>query len=241
MKKQLLLISSSRCQNGEFLHHCSGAIKEFLGSMAKDEKVAFIPYAHKDHDGYAAMASAVFANMGYNLESVHAHKDPKELLADPKVKAVFVGGGNTFRLLNDLHKKGIFSIIKNSVENKDLKYIGSSAGTIMACPTIKTTNDMPIVLPPNFDALGFISFQINPHFISGNLVPGHMGETRETRIKEYHEENSTAVVGLTETNWVTVNGENIILHGEKDAFIFERGKELKMWRTGTELFSAKML
>lgn len=236
MKQQLLLISSSRFQNGGYFEHCAAAVKSFLGTFAKNDKVAFVPYALKDHDEYTAKVSAVFANMGYNLQSVHTYKDPNELINDPSVKAIFVGGGNTFRLLNELHKKNIFKTIKNLVENKGLKYIGSSAGTNMTCPTIKTTNDMPIVLPPDFDALGLINFQINPHFVPGDMVPGHMGETRETRIKEFHEENSTPVIGLTEANWITVDGDKATLHGERNSFIFEQNKELRMWKPETELF-----
>jgi len=235
MNKQLLLVSSSRFQNGAYFGHCSAGLKTFLGDMGKNEKVAFVPYALKDHDEYTSKVAAAFAGMGYNLQSVHTHKTPSEFLNDPSVKAIFVGGGNTFRLLNELHKHNIFSTIKALVENKGVKYIGSSAGSNMACPTIKTTNDMPIVLPPDFNALGLINFQINPHFVPGDMVPGHMGETRETRIKEFHEENSIPVVGLTEANWVTVNGKKVVLHGERSAFIFEKNKELRTWQPETEL------
>ena len=234
MKKQLLLVSSSRFQNGAYFGHCSTAIKEFLGSM-KNEVIAFVPYALKDYDGYTAKVSTAFAEMGYTIKSVHTYKDPNELLNDPSVKAIFVGGGNTFRLLSELHKQNIFNTIKNIVEDKGVKYIGSSAGSNMACPTIKTTNDMPIVLPPNFNALGLVNFQINPHFVSGDMVPGHMGETRETRIKEFHEENSTPVVGLTEANWITVDGDKTVLHGERNSVVFEQNQKIRAWTPETEL------
>ncbi|MCX6112907.1 MAG: dipeptidase PepE [Proteobacteria bacterium] len=235
MKKQLLLVSSSRCKNGGYFEHCSNAIKEFFGPMTGNDKVAFVPYALKDHDGYTSVVSKAFLDMGYKIESVHTHKSPKDFIVDPSVKAIFVGGGNTFRLLNELHKKGILETIRAKIQNDGIKYMGSSSGSNIACPTIMTTNDMPIVMPPNFNALGFVDFQINPHFIPGSLMPGHMGETRETRIKEYHEENNTPVIGLTEANWITVNGDKTILHGERDSFIFEKGKEVRMWRPETEL------
>lgn len=235
MKKQLLLVSSSRCRGGAYLQHCEEAIKKFIGNISKEEKLAFVPYALKDHNSYASTAISAFSKMGYKMESVHTYKNPRDLINDTSVKLVFIGGGNTFRLLNELHKNGIFEDIKSNVENKGLKYMGSSAGTNMACPTIKTTNDMPIVLPPSFNALGFVDFQINPHFVPGNLVPGHMGETRETRIKEYHEENDTIVIGLTESNWITVDGNEAILHGENESFIFEKNKEIKMWKPETIL------
>ena len=234
MKKQLLLVSSSRFKNGGYFEHCNSAIKEFLGTMTGNEKIAFVPYALKDHDAYTSTVSKAFSDMGYKIESVHTHKKPKDLIMDPSVKAIFVGGGNTFRLLNELHRNGIFELIKTRVQSSGVKYMGSSAGSNMACPTIKTTNDMPIIFPPNFDALGLVNFQINPHFVPGNLQPEHMGETRETRIKEYHEENNLPVIGLTEANWIIVNGDKVTLRGEKESFIFEKGKEVRMWHPETE-------
>jgi dipeptidase E len=234
MKKQLFLISSSRCQGGKYLAHCAQSLKEFLGPMDKDEKIAFVPYALKDWDGYTAIAQEAFAEMGYNLISVHDSMMPHGVITDQMVRAVFVGGGNIFRLLRALHDWKMFKTIANYVNNGTIKYIGSSAGSNMAGPTIKTTNDMPIVLPPDFNALNLVKFQINPHFVPGCLVPNHMGETRETRIKEYHEENDLPVVGLTETNWLTVDGETITLHGDKEAFIFTKRKEVMMWQPGVQ-------
>lgn len=230
MKQQLLLISSSRCEGGGYLEHCAEAIKVFLGAI--DGYVAFVPYALKDHGDYAQKAEAAFAAMGYKLLSVHTIPG---MMSSHGTKAVFVGGGNTFRLSRALWQYGLIDSIRKRVGAGEIKYIGTSAGSNMACPTIKTTNDMPIVELPDFYALGLVNFQINPHFVPGNLVPGHMGETRETRIKEFHEENDTPVVGLTETNWITVNGNEATLHGKKDAFIFERNKELRMWQPETTL------
>ncbi|MBI5733800.1 MAG: dipeptidase PepE [Candidatus Kerfeldbacteria bacterium] len=235
MEKQLFLISSSRSEGSGYLEHCSGALQKFLGPMAADELVIFIPYALKDHDGYGKKAADAFTAMGYNLVSAHTLQNSSHnLLHNPRVKAVFVGGGNTFRLLRELETRHLLGAIKNYAQSGG-KYIGSNAGSNMACPSIKTTNDMPIVQPLKFDALELVDFQINPHFVPGNLVPGHMGETRETRINEFHEENDTPVIGLTETNWITVDGKEATLHGKKDAFIFERNKELRMWQPETVL------
>ena len=205
--------------------------------MSEDEKIAFIPYALKDYDDYTVKVKEAFAGMGYNnVVSVHTYEEPSRLLLDVKVKAVFIGGGNTFRLLDKLCKtNGLLPLIRSNVGCGQMKYIGSSAGSNMACPTIKTTNDMPIVYPPQFKALGFVNFQINPHFVPGGLVATHMGETRETRIKEYHEENDYPVIGLTEANWITVNGESAILHGARYAFLFEKGKDIQVWLPETEL------
>ena len=235
MTKRLLLVSSSRCEGRGYLEHCASAVKEFLGVFKDGEKLAFVPYALKDHNGYIAKVRETFTALGYNIESVHEHKNPLDLINDKNVKAIFIGGGNTFRLLNELHKNNIYSAIKEAVNKRAVKYMGSSAGSNMACLTIKTTNDMPIVLPPSFDALGFIDVQINPHFVPGSLVPNHMGETRETRIKEFHEENTVPVIGLTEANWLDVDGKKITLYGDRDAFIFEHNKDVRMWKPGTEL------
>ena len=235
MTKYLMLISSSRCEGREYLEHCASEVKQFLGTFKDGEKIAFVPYALKDHEAYVSKVREAFTAFGYSVESVHEYKNPQELINDKNVKAIFIGGGNTFRLLNELHKNKIFIPIKEAVNNRGVKYMGTSAGSNMACPTVKTTNDMPIVFPPSFDALAFVEFQINPHFVPGSLVPNHMGETRETRIKEFHEENTIPVIGLTEANWLMVDNNNVVLKGNRDAFIFERGKDVRMWKPDTEL------
>lgn len=233
MKKQIFLISSSRFQGGNLFAHCASSLQEFLGPIRRNDKILFFPYALKDHDGYTAMITKAFSGMGYNnVISIHNCTEPLKLIASPKVKAIFMGGGNTFRLLRELRDKEMIETIKDRVY-AGMKYIGSSAGSNMACPTIKTTNDMPIIAVPSFTALNLVPFQINPHFIPGSLVPTHMGETRETRIKEFHEENDYPVIGLTEANWLIVNDKEVVLHGGKSAFIFEKGKEVRMWKPGT--------
>ncbi len=233
MNKQLLLISSSRYQGGEFFAHCSSAIKKFLGTFLDSENVVFIPYALKNYDAYTAKIREAFSKMGYSIISVHEVADPKNLIADNNTKAIFVGGGNTFRLKKMLETNLLVDVIATHV-GAGKKYLGSSAGTVMSCPTIKTTNDMPIVMPKSFDALGLVNFQINPHFVPGSLVPNHMGETRETRLAEYHEENDLNVIGLPEGNWIKVNGDEYTLHGTGDAMIFLKGGEKRLWLCGSE-------
>ena len=219
MSKELLLISASR---EPYLGHCEKAIQDFLDDLTEKDIVAFVPYAKAEHDWdqYTKKAKAKFKELGFNLESVHQQDDPNEFLARNEVKAVFVGGGNTFRLLKKLYETGLIQTIPKLVEENGLRYIGASAGANVACPTIKTTNDMPIVQPPSFNAFGLIDLQINPHFVVGTLIPNHMGETRETRIAEFLEENSPPVLGLPETAWMTVTDKTCFFFGANPIAVF---------------------
>ncbi len=238
--KQLLLISSSRYNGGEYLAHCARAMQEFLGILGKKENIAFVPYAYAEAkwDSYTKDMREIFNGMGYNLMSVHDETFDYQLIADKNTKAIFVGGGNTFRLLKEIYHRDIIEIIKRRVNAGEIKYIGISAGSNVACPTIKTTNDMPIVYPPSLIALNLINFQINPHFISGK-IPGHMGEDREYRIKEFHEENDIPVVGLPESNWIKVDGEECRLCGAGKAVVFRKNGDDSLWISGRESFVIK--
>ncbi len=202
MSRSLLLISTSAVHGTPYLEHAFGPLKDFLGPA---RRVLFIPFALQDHSGYAAKARAAFASIGYGLDSLHEASSPRDAVEG--AEAVFTGGGNTFRLLAALY------------------YAGASAGSNLACPTIKTTNDMPIVEPPSFEALGLVPFQINPHYLDPDPRSTHMGETRETRIREFHEENETPVVGLREGAMLRVEGERVTLKGLAGARIFRRGQD----------------
>jgi dipeptidase E len=140
-------------------------------------------------------------------------------------EAVFVGGGNTWRLLKALYEMDLLALIRARVLEGSLLYAGASAGSNVAGPTIKTTNDMPIVETPSLQALGLVSFQINPHYLDPDPASKHMGETRETRLREFHEENDTPVVGLREGAILRVEGESIVLKGQAGARLFRRGQE----------------
>ena len=218
MTTRLLLISNSTMHGGDYLAHCAGEIRDFLGSS---QQVAFIPYALADHDGYEASARAVFASMGCNLTSVHNDSDPCAVLSN--ADAVFVGGGNTFRLLDTLYRTRLLQAIRSHVED-GMSYIGSSAGTNVAAPTIKTTNDMPIVMPPSFDALSLVLFQINPHYLDPDPSSTHMGETREERLRQFHEENETPVLGIREGCMLRVTGNDMELRGSTAARLFRKGQ-----------------
>lgn len=216
--KRLLLISNSTLYGSGFLDHAETEIKDFLGNI---EDILFVPFALHDLDGYAAKAQDRFGRMGYDLHSIHHAEDKKG--ATEEASAIFIGGGNTFRLLKALYDFDLLSLIRRKVM-EGTPYIGSSAGSNVAGPTIKTTNDMPIVQPPSFDALGLVSFQINPHYLDPDPNSKHMGETREERILQFLEDNDTTVIGLREGAMVRVEGGASTLKGSTGARIFRKGK-----------------
>lgn len=220
--KRLLLLSNSKNYGQGYLEHSETAIKDFLGDEVK--RVLFVPFAgvRFSYDDYTATVRGRFSDMGYELESVHEKSDPRDAVS--KAEAIAVGGGNTFHLLRELYKTGILEIIRErAIEG--MPYMGWSAGSNVACPTIRTTNDMPIVEPPSLAALDLVSFQINPHYTDYH-PEGHQGETREERIAEFIEVNpGVYVVGLREGSILRVEGAQIKLLGDKDARIFLKGKE----------------
>ncbi|MCA8954884.1 MAG: dipeptidase PepE [Planctomycetes bacterium] len=228
--KRLLLISNSTQHGGGFLEHCAADIREFLGSAVRE--VTFVGYARLDLDGYAATAERALAQLGYRLRSVHTFAEPAAAVRD--AEALFIGGGNTFRLLTELYRHGLIAVIGERVLG-GMPYIGVSAGTVVACPTIQTTNDMPIVYPPSFAALGLIPLQINAHYLDPDPGSTHMGETREVRIREYHETNETPVVGLREGAMLRGEGQRITMSGRNGGVLFERGKPLRPLAPGVEI------
>jgi dipeptidase E len=215
---QILLISNSTVHGREYLDHVESEIRNVLGSP---KSVLFFPYALFDRDEYAAKAKARFADMGYTIHSAHVAKSPKKAIAE--ADAIFIGGGNTFRLLKALQDLGLLEPIRTKLRS-GAPYIGSSAGSNVAGPTIKTTKDMPIVQPQSFDSLGLVPFQISPHFQDPDPNSTHMGETQEERILQFLEENETPVVGIREGAWLLIENGRVILKGENGARIFRRGQ-----------------
>ena len=216
---RLLLISTSTVHGTAFLEHAFEELRDFLG---RTSRVLFLPYALKDHQAYAARVRAAFESIGFRLDSLHEAPSPADALE--RAEAVFTGGGNTFRLLETLYHLDLVHILRRRAL-EGMPYSGASAGSNLACPTIRTTNDMPIVEPPTLDALGLVSFQINPHYVDPDPGSTHMAETRETRIREFHEENATPVVGLREGAMLRVDGDSVLLKGIAGARIFRRGQE----------------
>ena len=218
--KRALLLSNSRLSGEGFLEWCSTELRDFLDGA---ERILFIPWALADHNGYANVVSSAYDSFGLDIESIHRADDPRSAIAG--ADAIYVGGGNTFRLLKTLQQADVVSLIRDRVTAGELRYIGSSAGSNVACPTIRTTNDMPIVQPQSFDAIGIVPFQINPHYIDPDPSSSHMGETREERILQYLEENERPVVGIREGSFVEVVGDEMTVGGRFSARIFKRGHD----------------
>ena len=216
---QLLLISNSTLYGSGYLDHAANEITDFLGDV---KRVLFVPFALHDRDTYAAAARERFTRLGYELSSIHTATDPAN--AVNQADAIFIGGGNTFRLLKALYDFELLDPIRKRVA-AGMPYIGSSAGSNVAAPTIKTTNDMPIVQPPSFGALGLVWFQINPHYLDADLNSTHMGETREQRLLQFLEEDSTPVAGLREGAMLRIQDGVTLLKGTSGARIFRQGLE----------------
>ncbi|MDQ3472562.1 MAG: dipeptidase PepE [Acidobacteriota bacterium] len=226
---RLLLISNSTLFGSGYLEHAEAEIRDFLSAP---KRVLFIPFALANHDAYAEQARARFMKMDYELNSLHQATDKVQSLNN--AEAIFIGGGNTFRLLKALYDFELLEPIKARVLS-GMPYIGSSAGSNVAAPTIRTTNDMPIVEPPSFAALGLVNFQINPHYLDPDPSSGHMGETREERLLQYLEENETPVIGLREGAMIREERGLAVLKGSSGARIFRRGQAPLEVLPGAEL------
>ena len=209
---RLLLISSSNVQGYGYLDHAEPEIRRFLH---KKRTVAFCPFAAHDHELYTEKVRARFKAMGFEILPMEDFEP-----AD----AIFVGGGNTFRLLKKLQERKLIDVIRQRAR-AGMAYIGSSAGSVITSPTIRTTNDMPIVECQSLDSLGLIPFQLNCHYLDPDPNSTHKGETREQRLLEFHEENSIPVVGLREGTMLWVADDTHKLLGLKPARIFRPGRE----------------
>lgn len=231
MKRRLLLVSNSTLHGSGYLDHCQQQIAQFFGKDVK--RVLFVPYALHDRDAYTKTARNKFKTLGYEVDGIHEAADPVEAVR--KAEGIFIGGGNTFRLLKSLYDNKVVSEIRKRVLEDGVPYMGSSAGTNVATISISTTNDMPIVYPPTFGAIGLVPFNINPHYLDPDPNSRHMGETREQRITQYHEETDTAVLGLREGCMLLVEGNKATLLGSTKARLFTRGKTCVEYDPGSDL------
>ena len=229
MPRRLLLISNSTNHGQGYLDHVLAEIDNLLGSI---RRLVFVPFALKDRQAYGVKAAERLKAIGVEATILTDDEAGRRLAGE--AEAVFTGGGNTFRLLKTLQDSGLLAILRERAL-AGMPYIGSSAGTNIAAPTIRTTNDMPIVQPASFEALGLVPFQINPHYLDPEPNSTHMGETREQRIKEFHEESDTPVVGIREGAWMRIEGDRAVLGGSRGARIFRRGQEPEERRTGESL------
>jgi dipeptidase E len=230
-----VLLGSGGFRTPERIAVLAGAMRALFGSI---QRPLFVPYALADHDGYLREMAERISPAGYDLDGIHRHTDPAQAVRE--AEALFIGGGNTFRLLHALKQLGLLDVIRNRVR-AGLPYLGISAGCNVACPTIKTTNDMPIVQPASFDALGLVPFQVNPHYYfgrtfvkEGDEYREHFGETRDERIHQFHEENTLPVVGLWEGSLLRVEDGTIALLGAS-ARLFRKGEEPKDLQAGDDL------
>jgi len=217
--RNLLLNSSSLLHGHGYMDHCEAAVRDVYAGVTR---VLFVPWALQDLDGYTATVRTRLKEMGFEVHGIHEAEDL--VAAVNEAEGIFIGGGNTFRLITRMHDSGVMGPIRERVR-QGMPYMGSSAGTNVATPTIMTTNDMPIVQPPSFESLGLVPFQINPHYRDPEPNSTHKGETREDRIREYHEMNARPVVGLREGAWIRVRGDELAIEGFNGARIFRRGHD----------------
>ena len=219
--KKLIIASTSTIHGSGYLEYLLPTLKEHFKNCTE---IIFIPFARPSgitHDEYTTIAKKAFATININVKGLHEFDDYTNALKN--AQGVFTGGGNTFLLVSQLYKQQVLVPLKEVVAN-GVPYLGTSAGSNICGLTMNTTNDMPIVYPPSFSTLGYVPFNINPHYLDPDPTSTHKGETRETRINEFHKFNTVPVVGLREGSWLYVNGNTITLEGTLNARVFEHYK-----------------
>lgn len=220
--KNIIIASTSTLHNGEYLEYL---LPELNTLFEKCSEILFIPYARPSgisHDDYTKKVGKAFAKINISVKGIHDFENPIEAIE--KAQGIFIGGGNTFLLVSQLYKNNCIDALEKAVKN-GTPYLGTSAGSNICGLTMSTTNDMPIVYPPSFRTLAFVSFNINPHYLDPIEGSTHMGETRETRINEFHQFNPQPVIGLREGSWLAVHGVSIKLKGNLPARIFKRNEK----------------
>jgi len=230
-KAKMLILSTSTIHGSGYLEYVLDTIKDFL----KGKKVLFVPYARPSgisHEEYTNTVKNAMQKIDIEVEGLHSFENPKEAIRN--AEAIFIGGGNTFLLLKTLYELDLIEDLRDAIHNQT-PYIGSSAGSNITGQSIGTTNDMPIVYPPSFKALGILPFNINPHYLDPDSNSTHKGETRETRIFEFHKFNSLDVIGLREGSWLEVENGNIFLRGKLQARIFQANQDPKEIDTDSQL------
>ncbi len=228
--KNIIIASTSTVHGQSYLEYILPTLKEFFKGV---KEILFIPYARPggiSQDAYTEIAQKGFASIGIKVKGIHTFENPIEAIK--KAQGIFTGGGNTFVLVNALYENKIIEALQEAISN-GTPYLGTSAGSNICGQTMNTTNDMPIVYPPSFNTLGFVNFNINPHYLDPISGSKHMGETRETRIKEFHTYNSLPVLGLREGSWLEVKGDEIVLRGEHSARLFLQKESPKELNTNT--------
>ena len=218
----MIIASTSTVFGSGYLEYLLPTLKVHFNDV---KTLIFIPYAMPggiSYDGYTSIAKKAFSKIDIAVKGIHEFKNPKEAVLN--ASAIFTGGGNTFELVHQLYENDILTVLKQVLE-KGTPYLGTSAGSNICGIDMKNTNDMPIVYPASFKTLGCIPFNINAHYLDPIVGSTHMGETRETRIKEFHIFNETPVLGIREGGWLSVEGEKITLKGKQSARLFQQNKE----------------
>ena len=230
--KKLIIASTSTVHGGNYLDYLLPTLEQHFKNC---KEILFIPYARPggiSHDEYTAKVSEAFTSINKSVMGLHEFENPAD--AVQKAQGIFTGGGNTFLLVSQLYENKVMSVLKE-VLNNGTPYLGTSAGSNITGINMQTTNDMPIVYPPSFETLGIIPFNLNPHYLDPDTNSKHMGETRETRIKEFHAFNAIPVLGLREGSWLEVNNEKILLKGPLTARLFLPNKNAEELAPDTDL------
>lgn len=234
--KKLIIASTSTLHGGAYLDYLLPELVSFFDGC---KTILFIPYARAggiSHDDYTEKVRSAFANININIRGLHEFEDPAAAIRE--AEGIFTGGGNTFLLVSQLYKNKVMDVLAHAVKN-GTPYLGTSAGSNITGLSMQTTNDMPIVYPPSFQTLGLIPFNLNPHYLDADLQSKHMGETRETRIREFHQFNNIPVLGLREGSWLEVKGTKITLKGELTARLFLQNRNAEELETGSDLSELK--
>lgn len=230
--KNIIIASTSTLHGGNYLEYL---LPELKIHFERCTTILFIPYARPSgisHEEYTAKVALAFAKIGIEVKGIHEYEDLE--MAINTAQGIFTGGGNTFLLVSQLYKNNIMTLLAEVIKN-GIPYLGTSAGSNICGLTMQTTNDMPIIYPPSFQTLGLIPFNINAHYLDPDLQSKHMGETRETRIKEFHSFNNVPVLGLREGSWLDVKGEKINLKGKLSARLFRQNQNPVEIENGADL------
>ena len=230
--KNIIIASTSTLHGGDYFDYL---LPELQLHFKECKTILFIPYARPggiSHDEYTAKVALAFAKINIAVKGIHEFEDPASAIQH--AEGIFTGGGNTFLLVSQLYKNNIMAVLSETVKN-GTPYLGTSAGSNICGLTMQTTNDMPIIYPPSFQTLGLIPFNLNPHYLDADKQSTHMGETRETRIQEFHAFNTVPVLGLREGSWLDVKGEKITLKGNLSARLFRQNQIPEELESGTDL------
>jgi dipeptidase E len=230
--KNCIIASTSTIHSGDYLEYILPELKLHFKNR---KTILFIPYARPggiSHEEYTKKVHSVFAKINIVVKGIHEFEDTAEAIKN--AEGVFTGGGNTFLLVTELYRNKLMTLLSETIKN-GTPYLGTSAGSNICGLTMQTTNDMPIIYPPSFQTLGLIPFNLNPHYLDADLNSTHMGETRETRIKEFHQFNTIPVLGLREGSWLEVKGDKIILKGNLSARLFRQKQNPEELENGSDL------